>query len=81
MEIYTSTKQKQTQRLVLAEEEGCEGGMECEFGISRRKLLCIEWINSKILLYNTRDCIQYLVINHNGKEYEKRKRMTRSHGE
>ena len=56
-------------------------GIVQEFGISRRKLLCIEWINSKILLYNTRDCIQYLVINHNGKEYEKRKRMTRSHGE
>lgn len=50
MEIYTSTKQKQTQRLVLAEEEGCEGGKECEFRISRRKLLRTGRINNKVLL-------------------------------
>ena len=30
----------------------------------------IEWIN-KILLYSTGNSIQYPVINHNGKEYEK----------
>ena len=39
------------------------------FGFSRYKLLYIEWINSKVLLYSTRDYIQYPVINHNGKEY------------
>ena len=38
---------------------------------SRCKLLYIGWINNKVLLYNTGNCIQYLVINHNGKEYEK----------
>ena len=27
--------------------------------------------NNKVLLYNTRNYIQYPVINHNGKEYEK----------
>ena len=27
-------------------------------------------MNSKVLLYSTRDYIQYPVINHNGKEYE-----------
>ena len=27
-------------------------------------------MNSKVLLYSTRDNIQYPVINHNGKEYE-----------
>ena len=28
-------------------------------------------MNNKVLLYSTRNYIQYLVINHNGKEYEK----------
>ena len=48
-----------------------EGGMDWEFGISRCKLLYIGWINKKVLLYSTGDDIQYPVINHNGKEYEK----------
>ena len=39
-------------------------GMEWEAGDSRRKLLCIEWIN-KVLLYSTENYIQYAVINHN----------------
>ena len=30
-------------------------------------LLCIEWINDKILLYSTGNYIQYPVINSNGK--------------
>ena len=51
--------------------EGCEGGMDWEFGVSRCKLLYREWINNKILLYSTGNYIQYPVINHNGKEYEK----------
>ena len=45
--------------------------MEWEFGVSRCKLLYIEWINNKILLYSTGNYIQYPMINHNGKEYEK----------
>ena len=28
----------------------------------------MEWINNKVLLYSMGNCIQYLVINHNGKE-------------
>ena len=31
----------------------------------------MEWINNKVLLYSTGNYIQYLVINHNGKEYKK----------
>ena len=57
---------------------GCQGGggvregrMNWEFGISKCKLLYIEWINNKILLYSTGNYICYPVINHNGKEYEK----------
>ena len=47
------------------------GGMEWEFEISRCKLLRMEWINKKVLPYSTGNCIQYSVMNHNGKEYEK----------
>ena len=46
------------------------GGMEWEFGISKRKLLDREWMN-KVLLCNTGNYIQYSGINHNGKEYGK----------
>ena len=51
---------------------GCQGGksgwMDWEFGISR---LNIGWINNKALLYSTGSYVQYPVINHNEKEYEK----------
>ena len=47
------------------------GGKDWEFGISRSKLLYIEWINNEALLYSTGNYIQYPVINHNGKECEK----------
>ena len=42
-----------------------------EFRVSRCKLLHIEWINNKVLLYRSGNYIQYPVINHNGKEYRK----------
>ena len=41
--------------------------MDWEFGISRGKLLYVVWINHKVLLYSTGNCIQYLGINQNGK--------------
>ena len=48
------------------------GGRELnwEFGISRYKLVNIELINTKVLLYSTGNYIQYPVITHNRKEYE-----------
>ena len=72
-QINISMKQKQTQdienRLVVAKREGEGGGeKDWEFGISRGKLLYIEWINDKVLLCNTGNYIQYPAINHNGKE-------------
>ena len=48
------------------------GGREREglgVGVGRCKLLHLEWINNKILLYSTGNYIEYPVINHNGKEY------------
>ena len=47
------------------------GGKDWKFGISRCKLLYIEWINRKVLKYSVGSYIQYPVINHNGQEYEK----------
>ena len=45
--------------------------MDWEFGISRCKLPNVEWINNEVLLCSTGNYSQYLVINYNGKEYEK----------
>ena len=39
--------------------------------MSRCKLGYNEWINNKVLLQSTGNYIQYPVINHHGKEYEK----------
>ena len=39
---------------------------------SRGKLAYKEWINNKVLLYSTGNYVQYPVISHNGKEYEKK---------
>ena len=50
---------------------GVGEGKDWEFGINRCKLLYIGWINNKVLLYSTENYIQYPVINHNGKYYEK----------
>ena len=62
----------QTQNgLVVAKGEVGRGGIDWEFGIGRYKLLYTKWINNKILLYSTGNYIQYFVINHNGKEYDK----------
>ena len=58
-------------RLVIANAEGGGRGKTWKFGISRCKLVYIEWINNKLLLYSTGNCIQYPVRNRNGKEYEK----------
>ena len=67
-------KQKQTHRY-REQTGGCQegegwGGKEWGFRISRCKLVPIGRIN-KVLPYCTGNYIQYLVINHNGKEYEK----------
>ena len=51
-------------RLVIA--KGVEVGWEV--GVSRCKLLYVEWINNKVWLYSTENCIQYPKINRNGKE-------------
>ena len=44
-----------------------EGRMDWELGISRCKLLYIQWIDNKVLLYSTGNYIQCHVLNQNGK--------------
>ena len=61
----------QTPRTDFFEGGAGRGGMDWEFGMSRCKLLSIEWINNKVLRYSTGNYSQYPVINHNGKEYER----------
>ena len=61
---------KQTHRLV-AKGEGSGPATEWEFGVSRCKGLCIEWVNSNDLLYSTGNYSQHPMMNRKGKEYEK----------
>ena len=39
-------------RLVVARQEGARGGMEWGVEVSRRKLLYVEWITDKVLVYS-----------------------------
>lgn len=40
-------------RLVVAKGKWGGSGMDWGFGISRCKLLCLEWIRNEVLLYST----------------------------
>ena len=59
-------------RLVIVKGKRWGSRMDWEFGVGRCKLLHLEWINNKVLLYATGSCIQSPGINHNGKEYKQR---------
>ena len=53
-------------RLVTeGEEEGV--GWSREFGVSRCKVLHFEWISNEVLLCSTGNCMQSLVIEHDGR--------------
>ena len=65
-----STKQKLTDiqsRLVVATGERGGSGMDWEFGISRCKLLHLEWINNEVLQYIVGNYIQSPGIDHDGR--------------
>ena len=66
---YETEPESQTKQTGGCQGEGVGGRMEWEVGVSRCKLLYIEWANSKVLLYSIGNYIQYPEINHNGKEY------------
>ena len=40
--------------------------MDWEFGVSRRKLLHLEWLGNEVLLYNTGNCVQSLGMEYDG---------------
>ena len=42
-------------------------GMDKEFGISRCKLLYLEWISNEVLLYSTGNYVQSLGLEHDGR--------------
>ena len=71
---YKTETDLQTQRSDLWFSRGSGGGrgMDWEFGVGRCKLLHLEWINNKVLLYSTGNNIQSPGINHSGKEYKKK---------
>ena len=63
-----STEQKQTHR---RGEETCGyqgggggSGMDLDLGVSRCKLLLLEWISNEVLLYTTGNYIQSPVLKH-----------------
>ena len=53
--------------LVVAKREEEGSRMYWEFGVSRCKLLHLEWINSEVLLCSTGNYIQFLGIEHDGR--------------
>ena len=69
--MQNSNRLTQRTDLWLSRGRGNGGGMDWKFGVGKCKLLHIEWINNKVLLYSTGNYIQYPGINHNGKEYKK----------
>ena len=61
-------------RLVVVKGDGGWRGMDWEFGVSKCKLLHLEWISNEVLLYSTGNYIQSPGIYHDGNNiYQKRK--------
>ena len=71
--IHKTETDSQTYRRDLWLLRGMWGGrgVDWDFGIGRGKVLPLEWINNKVLMYSTGNYIQYPATNYNGKEYKK----------
>ena len=71
-----SVEQKQTYRH-REQTCGCHGdgrsGMDWEFGVSRCKLLHLEWLEKEVLLYSTANYIQSTGTDHAGKKHFKKR--------
>ena len=52
---------------MVAKGEKDEGKIVWEFGVSKCKLLHIEWVN-KVILHSTGNCIQYSEMEQNSKK-------------
>ena len=69
-EIETDSQTDTESKLKVTKGEKDSGRMNQEYWINRHKGLYRKQISNKVLLYNTGNYIQYLVINYNGKEPE-----------
>ena len=61
-------------RLFVASGVGGGGGLGVwngSLGLANANKVYIGWINNKVLLYSTGNYIQYPIIKHNGKEYDR----------
>ena len=67
----TETDSQAEHRLVVAQRNREGSGINYKFGVSRSKLLHLEWIISEILLCSRVNYIQFFGINHDGRKYEK----------
>ena len=69
-QINLSTEKRQThehgEQTYGYKGGGGGSGMDYEFGVSRCKLLHLEWISNEILLYSTGNSIYPLVMEHDG---------------
>ena len=68
-QMNLSMKQKETHRHRI--DCGCQRTGRIREGQIGSLRLYVGWINNKVLLCITGNHIQYPMINHNGKEYEK----------
>ena len=75
LNLSINTEQKQTHRqgeqTCSCQGEGGEGGTNWEFGISRCKLLCTGWINSKAFSVQHMELYSISCGKPYGKEYGK----------
>ena len=68
--IYKIETEPQTWRIdTIAKRKGGRDGMDWESGVSICKLLHLEWIDNKALLYSIGSCIQSPRIDLDGKLY------------
>ena len=58
---------------MIAKGEGGRSGMDREFEVGRCKLLHLEWISNGVLLYNTANYVPSLELEHDRREYEKKR--------
>ena len=66
--IYRTETDPHTWRTDLCLQRGEEGcGMDWEFGVGGCKLLHLEWIKNKVLLYSIWNYIQSIVIEYDGR--------------
>ena len=70
--IYKAETDSQTKRTDFWLPRGRAVGRDgLGVWVGRCKLLHIEWMDKRVLLYSTGNCIQRHGINHKGKEYKK----------